>query len=241
MKRQGWPIGSLLVGAALGLLVAACTDPPEIVIDQEATATSLAEARCGSGGILCGNLSACCAAGDGCTAAGRCAPDKSCTTSEECGADSTCGDGRCVPWSAFPDAAGFDPNCKEAADAGGVSRALPDLTVSVDPAVACIANQPRVRISLSLCNRGLLELPGGRASVAVVDATEPSRSLCELVDPNILRPGSCETLNCDVDGLGFPSAFDIAILADPAGSVSECTEGENNTARLSNIFCGRDP
>ena len=118
-----------------------------------------------------------------------------------------------------------------------VSLGLPDLTVSVDPVVQCQNNLPRAQISLRLCNRGLLELAGGQASVALVAAAAPARSLCERSNANVLRPGSCETLSCDVDLPATNSGFDIAVLADPAGGVSECTEGTNNTALLTNVFC----
>jgi len=239
VKRRAGRIGWLLAGAASGLLLA-CTEAPEIVVlDQEGTVTSLSEARCGSGGILCG--SACCPAGNTCTFEGRCSPDKSCTTSEECSADSMCGDGRCVPWSAFPDEAAFDPDCQEGVDSADVPRALPDLTVSVNPAVGCLSNQARAQIFVRLCNRGALELPGGRAHATLVDAAEPSRSLCELVGPNVLRPGACESLECEVDAPRIRSGFGITILADPAESVAECSEGENNTALLSDVYCERVP
>jgi len=33
------------------------------------------------------------------------------------------------------------------------------------------------------------------------------------------------------------SGFDIAVLADPSGDVAECTEGENNRAWITNVFC----
>jgi len=69
---------------------------------------------------------------------------------------------------------------------------LPDLTVSADPVFACEIGQPRAQISVSLCNRGLLEVAPG---------------------------------------------FDIAVLADRSGDVAECTEGENNRALITNVFC----
>jgi len=122
-----------------------------------------------------------------------------------------------------------------------VSLALPDLTVSADPVGRCLLNQQRAQVSLSLCNRGLRELASGQASVALVDAADPARSLCQLTNANVLRSGTCETLSCDVDVPYTNSGFDIAVLADPAGSVSECTEGTNNTALISNVFCQRDP
>jgi hypothetical protein len=119
----------------------------------------------------------------------------------------------------------------------GVSLALPDLTVAADPAVKCLSNQSRAQLSLRVCNRGLLELLPGQASVALAEAARPANGLCNVANANALRSGGCETLSCEVDVPNSNSGFDIAVLAAPTGGVTECTAGLNDTALISNVFC----
>jgi hypothetical protein len=91
-------------------------------------------------------------------------------------------------------------------------------------------------VSLSLCNRGLLELDAGKSHVALAQAGTTS-VLCDKPNATVLRSGKCETVTCDVPVPGTNPGIDIAVLADPNNSLRECTKGKNNTSLVSNVFC----
>jgi hypothetical protein len=118
----------------------------------------------------------------------------------------------------------------------GISLELPDLTVSGNPVVSCLPGQPQARVSLNLCNRGLLTLDAGQVHVALAQAQTTS-VLCDKPNATVLRSGKCETVTCDVPVPSTNPGIDIAVLADPNNSLRECTKGKNNTSLVSNVFC----
>ncbi|MEO8184537.1 MAG: VCBS repeat-containing protein [Deltaproteobacteria bacterium] len=122
----------------------------------------------------------------------------------------------------------------------GISLELPDITVSGNPVVSCLMNQAVAKVSLNLCNRGLLELPEGKVRVALAQANN-SRVLCDRPNTSVLRSGKCEVVTCDVPVPNQNPGIDIAVLADPSSAVRECTKGKNNTSLVSNVFCQAVP
>jgi hypothetical protein len=122
----------------------------------------------------------------------------------------------------------------------GISLELPDITVSGNPVVSCLQNQAVAKLSLNLCNRGLLELPEGKVRVALAQVNN-SKVLCDQPNATVLRAGKCETVTCDVPVPNQNPGIDIAVLADPSGAVRECTKGKNNTSLVSNVFCQIGP
>jgi len=118
----------------------------------------------------------------------------------------------------------------------GISLELPDITVSGNPVVTCLQAQSTARVSLNLCNRGLLELPAGKVRVALAQA-DNAKVLCDRPNAGVLRSGKCEVVTCDVPVPSQNPGIDIAVLADPGSAVRECTKGKNNTSLVSNVFC----
>jgi len=122
----------------------------------------------------------------------------------------------------------------------GVSLELPDVTVSGNPVVTCLPAQAVAKVSLNLCNRGLLELPVGKVRVALAQA-DNTKVLCDQPNATVLRSGKCEAVSCDVPVPNQNPGIDIAVLADPSSAVRECTKGKNNTSLISNVFCQNIP
>jgi len=118
----------------------------------------------------------------------------------------------------------------------GISLELPDLTVSGNPVVSCLPGQSVARVSLNLCNRGLLELDAGKVHVALAQS-QTTKVLCDKPNTTVLRSGKCEAVTCDVPVPGTNPGIDIEVLADPNNSLRECTKGKNNTSLVSNVFC----
>jgi hypothetical protein len=102
--------------------------------------------------------------------------------------------------------------------------------------VSCLPGQSVARVSLSLCNRGLLELEPGKAHVALAQS-QTTNVLCDKPNTTALRSGKCEVVTCDVPVPSTNPGVDIAVLADPNNSLRECTKGKNNSSLVSNVFC----
>ncbi len=119
----------------------------------------------------------------------------------------------------------------------GVSLQLPDLTVAGNPVVECQAGRSIAKLSLQLCNRGLVEVAPGAARVALAQAEQTTNRLCDVTNKAVLRPGRCESITCDVGVPPTAPGLNVAVLADPSSSLRECTEGRNNTSVVSNVFC----
>jgi hypothetical protein len=131
-----------------------------------------------------------------------------------------------------------DPNSlrQNVQGATGISLELPDLTTSGNPVVQCQQGQ-MAKLSLQLCNRGLLALGPGRARVALAQADRTTNVLCDRTNATALGSGKCEPITCDVVVPATAPGLNIAVLADPGSAVRECTEGRNNTSIVSNVFC----
>lgn len=132
-----------------------------------------------------------------------------------------------------------DPNSlrQNVQGATGVSLELPDLTTTGNPVVECQAGRAIAKLTMQLCNRGLLQVEPGTARVALAEAERTTNILCDRMNSSVLRAGRCESITCDVPVPPAAPGINIAVLADPASALRECTEGRNNTSIVSNVFC----
>ena len=114
---------------------------------------------------------------------------------------------------------------------------LPDLTTTGNPEVECQTGRAIAKITMQLCNRGLLQVAPGEARVALAQAEQTTNILCDRTNSSALRSGRCEAITCDVPVPPTAPGLNITVLADPASALRECTEGKNNTSIVSNVFC----
>jgi hypothetical protein len=135
-----------------------------------------------------------------------------------------------------------DPNTlrQNVQGATGVSLQRADLTTWINPVPTCqMGNRAVAKISVNLCNRGLLDVPASSVNVALVrtGAAGAADALCTRGNVNLLPSGRCETITCDVAVPDTAPGFDILAVGDSTDALPECAEGTNNTALLRNVFC----
>ncbi|MEY4550812.1 MAG: hypothetical protein RL685_7007 [Pseudomonadota bacterium] len=124
--------------------------------------------------------------------------------------------------------------------ATGISLQLADLTVSGVSQVRCLGNQGRAEVSANLCNRGLLPLAVGAAKLSMFEGSGAT-PLCEKGNASALTSGKCEVVKCEIAVPDRTPGFSLRMVADPADSVPECTQGTSNSDLVSNVFCSRTP
>jgi hypothetical protein len=126
--------------------------------------------------------------------------------------------------------------------ATGKSLELADLTVSGVEDVRCLGATGRAELSANLCNRGLLDVPAGAAKIQMFEAAAGTTPLCEQTNRNALGSGRCEVVKCE---MGVPTSgpgMSLRLVAQPASAtLTECTEGVNNTGAIANVLCQNIP
>jgi hypothetical protein len=124
--------------------------------------------------------------------------------------------------------------------ATGISLELADLTVSGISEVRCLGATGRAELSANLCTRGLLDLPAGAARLQMLEGAGTA-ALCEKTNASALPSGKCEVVKCDMAVPNIGPGLNVQLVAEPLQGVSECTQGNNNTSEIANVFCARGP
>jgi hypothetical protein len=115
-----------------------------------------------------------------------------------------------------------------------------DLTTVALPDVPCIEaadGKFNARVTLQMCNRGLLPIPADRAEVALMDLGDTARApMCNVTNDADIAAGACEQFICNVPATATP--MDVELVGDPKERLSECFEN-NNRAQVVRIACSR--
>jgi VCBS repeat protein len=113
-----------------------------------------------------------------------------------------------------------------------------DLTTVALPNVPCVAASGggfTARISLQMCNRGLLPIPAEAGEVALMDLGNTARPpMCSVKNGEALASGACAQFFCNVPATATP--MDIELVGDPSDRVKECFE-DNNRAQVVRVAC----
>jgi uncharacterized membrane protein len=122
--------------------------------------------------------------------------------------------------------------------ATGKSLSLVDVTTAGASSFECKAGGVAT-VQVDLCNRGAAPLRPDETEIALVNANQPTRVLCQQRNAAAIDPGKCIEVTCDVPAPARAEPFDLQILGDPKAQVSECNEN-NNVSIISRVSCGPD-
>lgn len=110
----------------------------------------------------------------------------------------------------------------------------PDITAKLADSLACTAG--RLELVATVCNRGAAPVAAGVPISFYQGASPAMKLLCQAATQQLLAPGACETVSCEVDV--DDASFVVTVVADDdgqgRGATTECSEG-NNADTLSEV------
>lgn len=127
--------------------------------------------------------------------------------------------------------AGLNNFRQNAPGEGAGAGLMPDLTVR-NAKASCVGNA--ATFTVEVCNRGTEPVADG-VTVSVVSGGAP---VCTVDTAGVLRPGSCETVSCDLADASSAGDYTVTVDDDGTGTGghAECREG-NNVAALPGVSC----
>jgi hypothetical protein len=100
--------------------------------------------------------------------------------------------------------------------------------VSIDGAAELCAGSGRVPLSARVCNRGTDAVADGAPAQFYVPGT-PNTVLCTAQTQQFLRPGECVIVSCTAT-ITTQQSRQIRVSVDPAGTIADCHQGNNEGA-----------
>jgi hypothetical protein len=118
----------------------------------------------------------------------------------------------------------------------GKSLTLADVTTAGASTFTCRPAENLATVQVDLCNRGGRALRANETQIALRNAAEPTRLLCQERNEQAIEPGRCVQVTCDIPVIPQSPPFDLEILGDALTEVDECYES-NNVSIIARVAC----